>query len=611
MANVIQKLFVKLGVDSKELKSGFNKAEQETRGFSKAITKIGGLVAGAFSVAKLVEFGKEAHRLAGEMQGVQEAFERLDQPGLLDDLREGTRGTVSDLELMKAAVRADNFKVPLEKLGTFFEFATKRAAQTGESVDYLVNSIINGIGRKSTLVLDNLGISASELQEEMKKVGDFGKAAGNIIQRELGKAGDVTLTSTQRTEQLKAAWQNFLTYLGKDGLPIIDKFKTGLTNLLTLATTNINRETGRMADELEKSFANSLSGMEKEAAKSKIRDEIQKQNEALENLRKEYDKQLGSYRRVFGREVTLSAAKQQQTKETYSQILATKDYLTTLRYYYDSEKKLNDLISSEGKEGTEQSIGLIAAKKAEIEELSQKLNEATSKEQIIGFNVDLAKAKQELEDLENLFPKRPGTGMVKIEPIDIDAVTSTMGEYEMHLDLTNEKVQKVKRSTEELEQATLMLGDAFLSSFAQAEGGIEHLSDNLLGAVGREIKALIAKGIAGAVANTLATTPLPFFITAPLAVAAGAAAGTLMDSLIPSFASEGLVRSPTLAMMGDYPGAATNPEYGIKESTLKKLAGNGGGGKVNVTGRLRGSDIYIATTRAADELSNRGYNTRF
>ena len=83
--------------------------------------------------------------------------------------------------MIKQAVRASNFKVPLNQLATFFEFATKRAAQTGESVDYLVNSIIDGIGRKSTLVMDNLGISATELQAEIKKVGDFGQAAEETL----------------------------------------------------------------------------------------------------------------------------------------------------------------------------------------------------------------------------------------------------------------------------------------------------------------------------------------------------------------------------------------------------------------------------------------------
>ena len=110
--------------------------------------------------------------------------------------------------MKRKAVQARNFKIPLEQLATYFEFATKRAIQTGESVDYLVNSIITGIGRKSVLVMDNLGISAVELQKEIAKVGDFGIASGNIIQRELRSMGDVADTTATSIAQLATAWSD-------------------------------------------------------------------------------------------------------------------------------------------------------------------------------------------------------------------------------------------------------------------------------------------------------------------------------------------------------------------------------------------------------------------
>ena len=137
--------------------------------------------------------------MAAQAEGIRAAFEALNNPTLLNDLRTSVRGTVDDVKLMQSAVRAKNFKIPLEKLGTFFKFATDRAIQTGESVDYLVNSIIDGIGRKSTLVMDNLGISAAELQAEIKKTGDFGLAAGNIIEKAIGEAGDVAETTAIKT----------------------------------------------------------------------------------------------------------------------------------------------------------------------------------------------------------------------------------------------------------------------------------------------------------------------------------------------------------------------------------------------------------------------------
>ena len=220
-----------IGAKTTDLERGLKKSEGQVNSFSrniqsgvtKAMTKVGGAIAAAFAVERISAFISESVKLAAQAEGVEAAFNRLNQPGLLNNLRTATRGTIDDLTLMRQAVRAENFKVPLEQLATFFEFATKRSAQTGESVDYLVNSIIDGIGRKSTLVMDNLGISATELQEEIKKVGDFGEAAGNIIDRELGKMGEVALTTAQKMQQVNAELANTKTEFGQLIMPITVK----------------------------------------------------------------------------------------------------------------------------------------------------------------------------------------------------------------------------------------------------------------------------------------------------------------------------------------------------------------------------------------------------
>ena len=285
-------LNIELGAKLNKLERGLKKAEgefkkyantvnQESRktassmegAFTSSLTKIGGAMAAAFSVQQLVQFGKEAVDLAAKAEGIEAAFNRLNRPDLLNNLREATRGTVTDVELMRQAVRAQNFQVPLEKLATFFEFATKRAAQTGESVDYLVNSIIDGIGRKSTLVLDNLGISAARLQEEVKKVGDFGLAAGNIIAEELGKAGDVALTSAQQIAAFNSELENTKKEIGEELIPLqlewnkavlggVKGFKE-LGSFLSNFTWRPIALTAENFDKLEKAMGRTLSTQEK------------------------------------------------------------------------------------------------------------------------------------------------------------------------------------------------------------------------------------------------------------------------------------------------------------------------------------------------------------
>lgn len=221
---------IKLNVDAASLdrtrqkiasvQSALNGVGEGAKPLPGMFSTIGASIGAAFATATIVRFGFEAVSLAGKVQGVKIAFDNLNQPGLLDNLRTATRNTVSDFELMKLAMRASNFKIPLTELGTLLEFAEKRASQTGQEVDYLVNSIIDGIGRKSTLVLDNLEISATELQNEFAKTGDFGKATANIIEREMKKMGDVVETSATKVAQLNAQIENQKAEIGKQLTPI-------------------------------------------------------------------------------------------------------------------------------------------------------------------------------------------------------------------------------------------------------------------------------------------------------------------------------------------------------------------------------------------------------
>lgn len=190
-------------------------------------------------VKKIGEFIAEGTRMAGMAQGIDYAFNRISNRDYLNSLREQTKGLISDLTLMKSAVRAENFNIPLGQLGKLLEFAQNRARDTGESVDYLVESIINGIGRKSPLILDNLGISAVRLQEEVKKTGDFAAAVGEIVEEEMVKAGPAIDTAADAATRKKVAWENLQLTVGKFFVEfsygwdnMMAKFAEGLSKIL-------------------------------------------------------------------------------------------------------------------------------------------------------------------------------------------------------------------------------------------------------------------------------------------------------------------------------------------------------------------------------------------
>lgn len=173
------------------------------------------------SVKELIDGGLE---MAETADGVTKAFKDMDQPDLLENLRKSTKNTVNDVQLMTAAVQAKDFRIPLEDLGKYLQFAQLKAQQTGQSVDYMTNSIVTGLGRKSPLILDNLGISAAEISEKTKETGDFMKAVAEIVDTQLAEAGETYISAADRAAQKTVELQNAQKALGDEILPLKEQW---------------------------------------------------------------------------------------------------------------------------------------------------------------------------------------------------------------------------------------------------------------------------------------------------------------------------------------------------------------------------------------------------
>ena len=222
------------------------------------MTKAAGMAAGF--ATELGDAVKQGVELAKQGEGIRIAFERLGRGDILQGLREATNGTVTDLELMKAAVKFNDFKLPVEELGTMLAFAQQKAKDTGQSVDYMVDSIVTGLGRKSLMILDNLGLSATEVKEKMKETGDMTKAVGEIIREQMAKAGDYVETAADRAAQANVSLQNKMEELGRKFAPVEEassqlwtSMKIGILDIIggPLATLiNQLTEAGRLKNAL-------------------------------------------------------------------------------------------------------------------------------------------------------------------------------------------------------------------------------------------------------------------------------------------------------------------------------------------------------------------------
>lgn len=216
----------KIGADLKQFRGAMGNIDHSLKKLSGGFGALGGMIGASFAIDIIQQFAAESIQLATKMEGVQAAFNRLNDPNLLSNLRAATAGTVDDLKLMQTAVKADNFRIPMDVLAKGLEFAQRRAQATGESVDYMVDSFVTGLGRQSVMILDNLGISASELRERMAEGATMAEAVGQIMDEEFKKVGDRVVTTSMRIDQQRAAITNLKSEIGEKLLPVYSAFLT-------------------------------------------------------------------------------------------------------------------------------------------------------------------------------------------------------------------------------------------------------------------------------------------------------------------------------------------------------------------------------------------------
>ncbi len=98
----------------------------------------------------------------------------------------------------------------------------------------------------------------------------------------------------------------------------------------------------------------------------------------------------------------------------------------------------------------------------------------------------------------------------------------------------------------------------------------------------------------------------------PIALAAGVAAvaaGSFLKAKLgkdktKKFANGGIISGPTMGLMGEYPGASSNPEVVAPLDKLKDMIGGGGGG----TFVLKGQDLLLSVNRAQKASNLKGQN---
>ncbi len=199
-----------------------------------------GIVAMALDASKFDDI-KKAFTSLTESQGV-------DAKKIMETMIAASNGTMTQIELMKQANQALLLGLPVEKFGDMLKIAQSSAAATGQSMDYMLNSIVVGLGRGSKLMLDNLGIlvdvdkananyaetlgKTSEALTDAEKKQAFINAALETGMHNADNAAVSTESMTVKWAQAKVAFQEGAVALGKELIPAATKLIDVMLNVL-------------------------------------------------------------------------------------------------------------------------------------------------------------------------------------------------------------------------------------------------------------------------------------------------------------------------------------------------------------------------------------------
>lgn len=186
-----------------------------------------------------------------------------------------------------------------------------------------------------------------------------------------------------------------------------------------------------------------------------------------------------------------------------------------------------------------------------------------------------------------------------------------------------ERIRDLNRSLDQMESKTVgsliyigdevesLLQNGIVNSFeglgeTLAGGGQDAFRDyliNMMDMLKQFGAALVAAGVAKIAFDSLAISGIGAVLAGGALIVAASAASYALQSAT-KFADGGIVSGPTFAMVGEYAGAANNPEVIAPLNKLKQIMQTDGGGYGEVEFRILGRDL-VGIVNKVNNLNNR------
>ena len=323
-------------------------------------------------------------------------------------------------------------------------------------------------------------------------------------------------------------------------------------------------------------------GLTLEEQKRNIEEQIQKQQEIVDGLKAERDAKQAIVDQGYGGKAIKEA---NEANAAYAAATSELDEMNAMLTNVNEQLNSN-AESNEAAAATTNTLTLEMVKaSAEAYKLQQELAKlGTQADELVDTDVNLNEA---------FF----GKVEPDLELAEFDMVEEVFGD-EDELAAAGDKIRATALQAQETMQAVAAnIGGFFTRTFEGVIAGTTTFKDALLQA----LKAIAIKLAAMVATFAILSAFIPGF-----AATAGGLKGFVGQGLgLPQFSEGGIVSGPTLGLVGEYPGASTNPEV---IAPLDKLRGMLGGQAVQVTGKISGRDILLTSERnAIDRNRVRGF----
>lgn len=574
----VEKLRFEFDGDASKFQSAINKSQKSVNTFSTSLKQVGGVIAGAFAVDKLLEFGSAVIQTTSEFERFEAVLTNTlgsksqAQKALRDITEFASKTPFSVLELTDSFVRLANqgFKPTtneMRKLGDL-------ASSTGKQFDQLAEAVIDAqVGEFERL--KEFGIRASKEGDKVtftfkgvKKQVDF---TAQSIQDYVLSLGDVegvsgAMDSISKTlggqiSNLGDSFDSLKYALGQELKPVLEDTISSMSSLLNKTTEFL--ETGG----LKTFFGNLISAINPVAGGLvKIEGDVQKVVNKVKDL-----------------------------------VLATDDLNTK----------------------TTQSTGLTDAQEKIFSNIQDKIKKLANEYLIYGNSVDIATnankilgeglvellnsgvnpANEKFSELKKQFEEFKVSDSLKQTP----ELLETTG---VQLDIANLKARELATTTEitgsafgeladGMRQIGMSVGMAFAQMALQGQKSIMQIINSLAKmiiqmtvalVVGTALKSLFDPSATAVTAKNLAMAGAVIASAGILALATSQTGGEVQG-----FAHGGIITKPTMGIIGE----AGQSEAIIPLNRLPQLMGSIGS---NQRGEftLRGQDLILALERAGD-----------